>query len=79
MGAIFFPLFFMDSGERSEVFLVTSLLCGIGIIMWLSSMFPDNLSVTQVILGGMAVLALASLAFILSCPLAVWIYRQKEY
>lgn len=42
MGAIFFPLFFVGGEERNEVFLVISLLCGIGFVMGLAT--PMSLS-----------------------------------
>ena len=41
MGAIFFPLFYVGGEERNEVFLVISLLCGIGFVMGLRSVYKE--------------------------------------
>ncbi len=38
MGAIFFPLFYLGGEERNEVFLVISVLCGIGLVMGLTTL-----------------------------------------
>lgn len=83
MGAIFFPLFFLSGEERNEVLLVISLLCGIGLVMGLTTiiniMFPAPMKTAQVILGGMIILASALLVYVFSCPLATYIYHQKEF
>lgn len=83
MGAIFFPLHYFGGEERNEALLIISLLCGIGIIMILSTLlntlFPSPMTTFQVILGGMIILACALLAFALSYPLTVSIFRKKEY
>lgn len=75
MGAIFFPLFYLGGEERNEVFLVISLLCGIGIIMGLitfvNTLWPTPMTTLQMITGGMIILTCAALAFILSCPLTL--------
>lgn len=59
MGAIFFPLFYLGGEERNEVFLIISLLCGIGIVMGLSTLintlFP-KMTAPQLICGGIAIL-----------------------
>lgn len=83
MDAIFFPLFYSGGEERNEVFLVISLLGGIVIIMGLTtlinSLFPGKMTASQVIWGGMLILACAVLAFALSFPLTVAIFKKKEY
>lgn len=83
MGAIFFPLFYLGGEERNEVFLVISILCGIGLVMGLTTLlntlFPVRMTAMQIILSGMLILASALLAFILSCPLTVYICHKKEY
>lgn len=83
MGAIFFPLFFAGGEERNEVFLVISLLGGIGLVLGLTalinSLFPTPMTETQVISGGAIILVCALLAFAVSCPVTVYIYRRKEY
>lgn len=83
MGAIFFPLFYMGGEERNEVFLVISLLCGIGLVMGLTTLintlFPAPMTTTQILLGGTIIFSCALLAFAISCPMTVYIYRKKEY
>lgn len=83
MGAIFFPLFYLGGEERNEIFLVLSLLCSIGLVVglttFINTLFPAPMTTTQIILGGVIILASALLVFILSCPLTVYIYRKKEY
>lgn len=83
MGAIFFPLFYLGGEERNEVFLMISLLCGIGLIMGLTSLintlFPSPMTTAQIISGGVIILAGALLLFVISCPLTSWIYRKREY
>lgn len=74
MGAIFFPLFYLGGEERNEVFLIISLLCGIGIVMGLSTLintlFP-KMTAPQLICGGIAILACSLLVYVLSYPLTV--------
>lgn len=83
MGAIFFPLFYLGGEERNEVFLVISLLCSIAIIMglttFINSLFPEKMTTLQIVLGGIFILACALLAFSLSFPLTVGIFKKKEY
>lgn len=83
MGAIFFPLFYLGGEERNEVFLVISLLCSIGLIMglttFINTLFPTPMTTTQIILGGVIILASALLVFIFSCPLTAYVYLKKEY
>lgn len=83
MGAIFFPLFFLGGEERSEVFLIISLFCGIGIIMGLATLanmiFPPHMTTLQTILSGGMIMACGVLAFVLSCPLTLGIFQKKEY
>lgn len=83
MGAIFFPLFYLGGEERNEVFLVISVLCGTGLIMGLTTLvntlFPARMTTQQIIWGGVVILAGALLAFVLSCPLTVYVYHKKEF
>lgn len=82
MGAFFFPLFFWGGEERKEVFLVISLLCGIGVVMGLTTLvntiFPPQMTF-RIIWGGCMILACGILAFVLSYPLTVGIFRRKDY
>lgn len=83
MGAIFFPLFYTGGEERNEVFLVISLLGGIGLVMGLTALintlFPSPMTTTQILFGGTIIFACALLAFAISYPLTAYIYRRKEY
>lgn len=83
MGAIFFPLFFWGGEERNEVFLVISLLCSAGIMIGLTTLinmfFPSRITTLQIILGGIILLSCGIMAFILSYPLTVVIFKKKEY
>lgn len=83
MGAIFFPLFYMGGEERNEVFLVISLLCGIGLVMGLTTLvntlFPSPMTTMQILLGGAVIFVCALLAFVISCPITAYIFYQKEY
>ncbi len=83
MGAVFFPLIYLGGEERNEVFLVVSLLCGIGLVMGLAtlinSFFPAPMTPVQIVLGGMMILVSALLVFALSYPLTVCISRKREY
>lgn len=82
MGAIFFPLFYLGGEERNEVFLVVSLLCGIGLVMGLTTLlnilFPAPMNTRQIILGGVIILLSALAVFGLSCPLTIGIYHKKQ-
>ncbi len=82
MGAIFFPLFYLGGVERNEVFLVISVLCGIGLVMGLTTfidtLFPAPMTTIQIILGGAIILASALFVFVLSCLLTVYIYQKKN-
>lgn len=83
MGAIFFPLFYLGGEERNEVFLVISLLCSVGLVMglttFINTLFPTPMTTTQIILGGIIILACALIVFIFSFPLTVYVYHKKEY
>lgn len=80
-GAFFFPLFYSVGEEKSEVFLVISLLCGIGIAMGIVSALNFCLApgFTTILLGNAILVVCALSIFILSYPLTVHIYREKEY
>lgn len=83
MGALFFPLFFLTGEERSEICLIVSVLCGIGIVLGISSLvnsfFPNGMTIRQNVLCGVALLTCAVLAFGISCLLTVHLFRRKEY
>lgn len=82
-GAIFFPLFYLGGEERNGAFLVISLLCAIGVVMgiitFINVMFGTDMTSLQIILGAMIILACSLMAFALSYPVTVAIFRRKEY
>lgn len=81
VGAFFFPLFYLGGEERSEVFLVISLLCAVGIVLGITSVINFYLDpgLTTILLGATVLIVCSLLAFILSYPLTVNIYSKKEY
>lgn len=81
VGAFFFPLFYLGGEERSEVFLVISLLCAVGIALGITSVLNFYLDpgLTTILLGAAVLIVCSLLAFILSYPLTVSIYNKKEY
>ena len=80
-GAFFFPLLYLGGEERSDVFLVISLLCGIGVVLGIISVL--NLyfvpGVITILLSAAILLLSSLLMFSLSYPLTVRIYHKKEY
>ncbi|GFI70062.1 hypothetical protein IMSAG249_01889 [Lachnospiraceae bacterium] len=81
MGAIFFPLFYLGGTERNEVFLIISLLCAISIDLVIVTVVNDLMEPgTTSILTGLVILSASSLlAYVLSYPLTLSIFRRKEY
>lgn len=83
MVAIFFPLFYLTGEERSEVVLGISLIAAILIFMGLVSLinlyFGPEPAVWQVITSALILLLCSAAAFAVSYPLAVVIFREKEY
>ncbi len=80
-GAFFFPLFYSGGEEKSEVSLVISLLCGIGITLGIISILNLYLTpgLASVLIGAVVLIICSLLALALSYPLTVSIYRKKEY
>lgn len=74
MGAMFTPLFYLGGEEKSIVFLVITLLCSIGIA---SLLF--NITNASPLLGTAILLICSAVIFILSYPLTLIIFKQKEY
>lgn len=81
MGAIFFPMFHLGGAERTEVFLIISLLCALGIDYFIVSITNRllNPGTNAILLGAFALLVCSLLAFALSYPLTIRIFRKKEY
>lgn len=81
MGAIFFPLLYLGSEERSEVFMVIALLCAVGIDLVIVTITNKLLEpgTTTILLGVAALLICSLLAFSISYPLTVGIFKRKEY
>ncbi|MGY3662466.1 MAG: ABC-2 transporter permease [Roseburia sp. 1XD42-69] len=80
-GAFFFPLLYLGGEERSDVFLVISLLCGIGVVLGIISVLNLYLvpGVITILLSAAILLLSSLLMFSLSYPLTVRIYHKKEY
>lgn len=80
-GAFFFPLFYLGGEEKSDVFLIISLLCGSGITLIIISLLNFYLApgLTTILFGAAILLICSLLLFALSYPLTVGIYNKKEY
>ena len=80
-GALFFPLFYLGGEERSEVFLVISLLCAFGIDFMIISVWNElaQPGIRSIVMGAAVLVGCSLLAFVLSCPLTVQIFKRKEY
>ena len=81
MGAMFFPLFYLGGAERSDVFLVITLLCAFGIDLVITTVINEFLDpgITTILFGASALIACSSLTFVLSYLLTVFIFKKKEY
>lgn len=81
MGAFFFPLFYLGGAERSDAFLVITLLCAFGVDLAIVTVINQLLEpgITTILLGA-AILFISSLmAFLLSYLITVGIFKGKEY
>ena len=81
MGAIFFPFFYLGGAEKSDVFLVITLLCAFGIDWVIVNVTNELLEpgIINIILGASVLIICSLLAFCISYPLTVSIYKKKEY
>lgn len=81
MGAMFFPLFYLGGVERSDVFLVITLLCSFGIDLVITTLINELLDpgITTILFGASALIASSLLAFALSYTLSVLIFKRKAY
>lgn len=80
-GAFFFPLFYLGGEERSEVFLVISLLSAVGVSFGIVSAVNYYCApgITTILLGAAALIVCSAAVFLFSYPLTVKIYSGKEY
>lgn len=81
--SLFFPLSYSGGAEKNQVFLIISLIGGIGIFVMLvdllNTLFDDfSMSAFQMILGGLIIIICSCLAFILSYWVTVGIFKRKE-
>ena len=82
--SLFFPLSYSGGSEKNQVFLIISLIGGIGIFVklvdLLNTLFDSDSSMTtsQLILSGLIIIICSCLAFILSYWLTVGIFKRKE-
>lgn len=81
MGAMFFPFFYLGGAEKSDVFLVITLLCAFGIDWAIVNVTNELLEpgIFNIILGASVLIICSLLAFCISYPLTVSIYKKKEY
>lgn len=81
MGAMFFPLFYLGGAEKSDVFLVITLLCAFGIDLVIVTVINELLDpgVPTILFGASALIACSLLTFVLSYPLSAFIFKKKEY
>lgn len=80
-GGFFFPLFYLGGEERCEILLVISLLCAVGISLVITSVIRLFLTpgLTAIVSEAVILLMCSLLAFVLSYPLTVGIFKKKEY
>lgn len=83
MDAIFFPALYWGGAEKSEVLLIISLACSIGIVMKISEflnwLFGKHMTTLQLFLGMGILLSCALTGFLASIPIAVKLFERKEY
>ena len=81
LGAVFFPLFYLGGEERSEVFLVISLLSAVGIDLGIVTVIYDFLEpgIVTILTGAALLIVFSYAAFCLSFLVTVKIFSGKEY
>lgn len=79
MGAMFFPLFYLGGVERSDVFLVITLLCAFGVDLAIITVINElsDPGIATILFGASALIACSLLAFVLSYLLSVFIFKRK--
>lgn len=81
MGALYFPLFYQLGAERSDVLYVLSFLFAFGmdfaIISALNKLLEPGLR--NIIIGAAILLSSSILAFLVSYPITISIFKRKEY
>lgn len=80
-GSFFFPLFYLGGEDRSDEFIIISLLCGVGIALVIVSIINYYLDpgLTIILLGASVLIICSLLMFALSYLLTVNIFNKKEY
>lgn len=81
MGAVFFPMFYISGEDKSELLIVISFLCAFGADFAIISTVNDLLEpgTASVIFGAVILIICSILAFALSYPLTVKIFKRTEY
>lgn len=81
MGAVFFPMFYLGGEERSEVCLIISLLCAFAADFAIISIMNEVLEpgIGNILLGAAVMVVCSLMAFVISCLLAMAIFKRKEY
>lgn len=82
LGAIFFPMYFLAGEERREAVVIISMLFAIllllGFITLINHFFAP-LGAFQLIAAALLLTLVSLCIFVLSFPLAVYIFMRKEY
>lgn len=81
--AIFFPTFYFGGEEKSEVFLIISVCCSIGIVMGISGsinlLWGPDMTVMELFIAAMIMLACAVIGFLVSIPISIKAAAWREY
>lgn len=81
--SVFFPLFSLFGEERSEIILGISLVvavsANVGLICCINALFGSHMTTAQLVYGAMILLGCATFVFSLSYPLAIWIFKKREF
>lgn len=81
MGAIFFPLFYAGGEEKGEALIIIALLCAFGLDYMIVSILNHLLEpgMATILFGIVVLIGCSVVAFGLSYPLTVEIFKRKEY
>lgn len=81
--AVFYTLFYLGGAERSEVFIVISLLIAIGIDLAIVAIINElelfDRGTPNILLGSAILIACSVLTFCISHPITIRIFKRKEY
>lgn len=81
MNAIFLPMSYLDSNDRTEALSIISLLISVAIVIGLitvTNILLKKPSDTQLIIWGIGILLLSIISFVLSCFFTIRIYLNQD-